>query len=249
MHPLPAVGLFDIEGFIQAAGPWALLLVCAIVFVETGLLVGFLLPGDTLLVITGVLTYTGVIPQPIWLVAGAIWICAVAGDQLGYYIGHRFGPPIFQRGRGIFSQKSVERTNRFFAKYGAWAIIIARFIGIVRTFMPVAAGIGRMPYRRFLAFDILGGFLWGACLTLLGWGVAHIPAVADFVTQYIDLVLIGVVAMAICVIAYHWLQQQLEIRRERRAGGTSAEILDLEQDPHGEELPDGSTTNEPGPGR
>lgn len=237
MHviPMPQLELFDIEGFIQAAGPWALVLVCAIVFVETGLLVGFLLPGDTLLVITGILTYTGVIPQPIWVVCGAIWICAVAGDQLGYAIGRKLGPAVFQRNRGIFSYRTVERTNHFFVKYGAWAVIIARFIGIVRTFMPVAAGVGKMPYGKFLRYDILGGFLWGGCLTLLGWVIAHIPGVAEIVTEYIDLVLIGVVVIAIGAIAIHSIQQRREIRAEERAGLATrdVEILDLTHDTHG----------------
>lgn len=230
MPPLTAEFLIDVEGLISGAGPWALLLVCAIVFVETGLLVGFLLPGDTLLVIAGILSYTGVIPQPIWLVMLCIWACAVAGDQLGYFIGHKAGPPIFQRrSSGLFSHRTIERTNRFFLKYGAAAVIIARFIGIVRTFMPVAAGVGRMPWPLFLRLDVLGGLLWGAGLPLLGLGVAHIPGVADVVTQYIDLVLLGVVGIAIVAIAWHAIQSRREVAREIREGTAAGpvETLDL----------------------
>lgn len=230
MPPLTAEFLIDVEGLISGAGPWALLLVCAIVFVETGLLVGFLLPGDTLLVIAGILSFTGVIPQPIWLVMLCIWACAVAGDQLGYFIGHKAGPPIFQRrSSGLFSHRTIERTNRFFLKYGAAAVIIARFIGIVRTFMPVAAGVGRMPWPLFLRLDVLGGLLWGAGLPLLGWGVAHIPGVAEVVTQYIDLVLLGVVAIAIIAITWHAIQSRREVAREIRDGSAtgSVETLDL----------------------
>lgn len=230
MHRLPAEFLIDIEGLLSGAGTWALLVVCAIVFVETGLLVGFLLPGDTLLVIAGVLSYTGVIPQPIWLVMLSIWVCAVAGDQLGYFIGHKAGPPIFQRrSSGLFSHRTVERTNRFFLRYGAAAVIIARFIGIVRTFMPVAAGVGKMPWPLFFRLDVLGGLLWGAGLPLLGWGVAHIPGVAEVVTEYIDLVLIGVVAIAICFIVWHAIQSRREVEREIRDGssGDQVQTLDL----------------------
>ncbi|SDH91796.1 DedA family protein [Agrococcus jejuensis] len=233
MHHLPANALFDVEGLITGAGGWALVLVCAIVFVETGLLVGFLLPGDTLLIITGVLSYSGVIHQPVWLCMLAIWLCAVAGDQLGYYIGYKAGPPIFQRkSSGLFSHKTIARTNGFFTKYGPWAVIVARFIGIVRTFMPVAAGVGRMPYRRFLRYDIVGGLLWGAGLTFLGWAVAHIPGVADIVTQYIDLVLIGVVAIALCFIVVHAIQSRREVQEERRSGTDSGHVatLDLSDD-------------------
>jgi len=228
--PLPTEFLIDIEGLITGAGAWALLVVCAIVFVETGLLLGFLLPGDTLLVIAGVLSYTGVIHQPIWLVMLCIAVCAVAGDQLGYLIGRKAGPPIFQRrSSGLFSHRTVERTNRFFRRYGAATVIIARFIGIVRTFMPVAAGVGRMPWPLFLRLDIIGGVLWGAGLPLVGWGVAHIPGVADFVTQYIDLVLIGVVVIAIGFIVWHAIQSRREVEQEIRDGTSTGavETLDL----------------------
>lgn len=235
MPPLPAVDLLDIEGLITSSGPWALMVVCGIVFVETGLLVGFLLPGDTLLVITGVLSYTGVIDQPVWLCMLAIWACAVAGDQLGYYIGFKAGPPIFQRkSSGLFSHRTIERTNGFFRKYGPWAVIVARFIGIVRTFMPVAAGVGRMPYRTFLRYDILGGFLWGAGLTFLGWAVAHIPGVAELVTQYIDVVLIGVVLIALTFIVVHAIQSRREVERERRDGTDTGTVETLDLSDSGE---------------
>jgi membrane-associated protein len=235
MPPLSTELLIDVEGLIQGAGVWALLLVCAIVFVETGLLVGFLLPGDTLLVVAGVLSFTGGIPQPIWLVCLCIWACAVAGDQLGYFIGHKAGPPIFQRrSSGLFSHRTIERTNRFFIRYGAAAVIIARFIGIVRTFMPVAAGVGRMPWPLFLRLDVLGGLLWGAGLPLLGWGVAHIPGVADLVTEYIDVVLLGVVAIAIGVIVWHAIQSRREVAKEIREGTATGavETLDLTDTGH-----------------
>jgi len=229
VHHLPASALFDVEGLITGAGAWALVLVCTIVFVETGLLVGFLLPGDTLLIITGVLSYSGVIDQPVWVCALAIWLCAVAGDQLGYLIGYKAGPPIFQRrSSGLFSHKTIERTNGFFVKYGPWAVIVARFIGIVRTFMPVAAGVGRMPYRRFLRYDILGGLLWGAGLTMLGWGVAHIPGVADLVTQYIDLVILGVLAVALCFIVIHAIHARREVNEERRRGTDTGAVTTLD---------------------
>ena len=229
MHRLPAEFLIDIEGLISGAGAWALLLVCAIVFVETGLLVGFLLPGDTLLVIAGVLSFTGVIHQPIWLVMLCIALCAVAGDQLGYYIGRKAGPPIFQRrSSGLFSHRTVERTNRFFLRYGAAAVIIARFIGIVRTFMPVAAGVGKMPWPLFFRLDVIGGMLWGAGLPLLGWGVAHIPGVAEVVTEYIDLVLIGVVVIAIGFIVWHAIQSRREVEREIRDGTSTGPVQTLD---------------------
>lgn len=214
---MTATGLFDIEGLVTGAGPWALVLVCAIVFVETGLLVGFLLPGDTLLVITGVLTYQGFVDYPIWLVCLVIFISAFLGDQLGYYIGLRGGPAVFERRQsGFFSRASVEKTNRFFARYGGLAVTLARFVGVVRTFAPVAAGVGRMPYRRFIAYNFLGALLWGAGLTVAGWGFAHIPGVADLVSEYIELVLFGVIGLTLVVIMVNYLRMRAESRREAR---------------------------------
>lgn len=221
------LGLFDVEGIITGAGPWALIVVCAIVFVETGLLVGFLLPGDTLLVITGVLTYTGVIPQPIWVVALAIMVATMGGDNLGYWIGRRAGPAIFEKkSAGFFSKRSVARTETFFAKYGGLAITIARFIGVVRTIAPVAAGVGRMNYRTFVLFDTIGAFLWAVGLTALGWGVAHIPGVAGVVTEYIDVVLLVVIGMALSGIGYHALHERWERRKEEalERAGTPIEV-------------------------
>lgn len=223
------IGLFDIEGLITGAGAWGLAVVCAIVFVETGLLIGFLLPGDTLLVITGILTFTGVIPQPIWLVVLCIFIAAVLGDQLGYYIGYKAGPPIFERkSAGFFSKKSVARTEAFFARYGGWAVTIARFIGVVRTIAPVAAGVGRMPYRRFLFFNVLGALLWGVGLTLVGWGAAHIPGVADLVTEYIEVVFLVVIGMAVIGIGWHLGHEQWEKRKEAKAAAAGEPTPEVE---------------------
>ena len=221
------IGLFDVEGIITGAGPWALLVVCAIVFVETGLLVGFLLPGDTLLVITGVLTYTGVIPQPIWVVSLSIMLATMGGDNLGYWIGRKAGPAIFEKkSAGFFSKRSVARTEAFFAKYGGFAVTIARFIGVVRTIAPVAAGVGRMPYRTFVTFDTIGAFLWAVGLTVLGWGVAHIPGVSEVVTEYIEIVLLVVIGMALAGIGYHALKERHERKQEEEAerAGTPIDV-------------------------
>lgn len=209
------LGLFDVEGIITGAGPWALLVVCLIVFVETGLLIGFLLPGDTLLILTGVLTYTGVIPQPIWVVCAAIFLATLAGDNLGYLIGRRVGPPIFERkSAGFFSKKSVARTEAFFARYGGFAVTIARFIAVVRTISPVAAGVGKMRYPKFFAYDALGALLWGVGLPLFGYWIASIPGVADWVIQYIDVVLLVIIGIVLVGITYHLLHERHEQRKE-----------------------------------
>lgn len=191
-------GLLDPQSVITGAGAWGLLVVCAIVFAETGLLIGFFLPGDTLLFFTGVLAFSGVLSQPLWLVIPAISLSAVLGDQMGYFIGRKSGPRIFERREsGLFSIKSVERTQGFFDRFGPAAVTVARFVPVVRTFAPVAAGVGKMPRRFFTTFNVLGGVVWSTLVILLGFGLAHIPGVADFAAKYIDVVLIGIVILSV----------------------------------------------------
>ncbi|WP_241978871.1 DedA family protein [Cryobacterium sp. Hh7] len=195
---LPTSGFLDPQSVIAGAGVWGLVVVCAIVFVETGLLVGFFLPGDTLLFFTGVLVLGGVISQPLWIVIPAIALSAVLGDQLGYLIGRTTGRRIFdRRDSGLFSRKSVIRTQGFFDRFGPAAVTIARFVPVVRTFAPVAAGVGKMRRRVFTLFNIIGAVLWTTAVVLLGFGLAHIPGVADFAARYIDLVLIGIVVLSV----------------------------------------------------
>lgn len=212
---ISAAGLIDPTALIEGAGNWALLIVAATVFIETGLLIGFMLPGDTLLVITGVLTNTGTIPQPIWLVSFVIFVASVLGNQLGYQIGLVGGPAVFKkREGGLLSHKSVERTEKFFEKWGPLSLTLGQYVPIVRTLLPVAAGIGRMNRLTFTLFNALGAFLWAGLLPLIGWGIAFIPGVAELVIEYIDLVLLGVVVVSVGSIGVHWWRERREIRDE-----------------------------------
>lgn len=206
--------LFGVEAAIQGAGVWGLLIVCAIVFAETGLLIGFFLPGDTLLFFTGLLTYTGAIPVPIALVVAAVAFSAFAGDQLGFVIGRRAGPSVFERrDSGFFSRKNVDRTQRFFDRFGGWAVTIARFVAVVRTFAPVAAGVGKMKYSHFIGFNALGAALWSTLVIGVGYALGSIPEVAAIVERYMEWVLIGLVVVTVgsAVIAY--LRQRSRARR------------------------------------
>jgi len=212
-----ASGLFDSQAIIEGAGVWAVLVVAAIVFVETGLLIGFLLPGDTLLLITGVLVFQGTIAQPIWVISLVLIAASIAGNQLGYQIGKVGGPAVFRRSEGgLLSHKSVERTEAFFHKWGPLSLTIGQYVPIVRTLLPVAAGIGRMNRRTFTLFNALGAILWAGILPLFGWFVAHIPGVAELVTEYIDLVLVGVVVVSVASIGFHWLKERRTIAKESR---------------------------------
>ncbi|GAA3762081.1 hypothetical protein GCM10022240_13340 [Microbacterium kribbense] len=216
MHAAGLIPWLSPENIISAAGPWALLVVCFIVFAETGLLVGFILPGDTLLVISGLLTKTtDIFHLNVWAVAMLIAVAAFVGGEVGYLIGAKGGPAIFERKEsGLFSRKNVERTNAFFERYGPMTVVLARFVPVVRTFAPVAAGVGRMPWRRYSLYNLVGAVLWGFGLTMLGYGIGFIPWVANLVTQYIELILIGVVVLTIAITAWHYFHERAKARRD-----------------------------------
>lgn len=217
----------DPETIIAGAGPWALVVVCAIVFSETGLLVGFLLPGDTLLVISGLLTHTSLVfGVDIWWVCLAIGVAAFVGGEVGYLIGHKFGPAVFERKEsGLFSVKNVERTNAFFTRFGALAIILARFVPIVRTFAPVAAGVAHMNYKKYSLYNLIGALLWGVGLTYFGYLIGYIPWLSDFVRSYIDIILISAVVITLIPSVWHYFRAAAKARKEDAAG------LDVTTDP------------------
>ncbi|GAB3802647.1 hypothetical protein GCM10028798_20280 [Humibacter antri] len=217
----------DPNVIIHSVGPWSLLVVCAIIFAETGLLVGFILPGDTLLVISGILTFTKMVfGLPIWWVCIFIAIAAFLGGEVGYLIGHKAGPRIFERkDSGLFSIENVKRTNRFFERFGPFAVILARFVPVVRTFAPVAAGVGHMSYRRYTIYNAIGAFLWGAGLTLFGWLLGFIPPVAHFVEKYIDLILILAVVVTVVPALGHYLLGVRKSRKRAKAAAAAADTL------------------------
>jgi membrane-associated protein len=227
--PAAASGIIpflDPAAILEAAGPWALLVVCLIVFAETALLVGFILPGDTLLILTGVFVNLGTmladpvgIQIPIWWVCLAIAVAAFAGGEVGYLIGHKAGPAIFERREsGLFSKENVIRTNKFFDRFGALAVIVARFVPVVRTFVPVAAGVGHMDYRRYSLYNAIGALIWGGGLTFAGFLLGYFPPIAWFVTEYIDIILIFAVLCAVVPTVYHYVRSVLKARKARRLG-------------------------------
>ncbi|MCB0863264.1 MAG: VTT domain-containing protein [Solirubrobacterales bacterium] len=192
----------DPDSLIRTFG---MLGVLAIVFMESGLMVGFFLPGDSLLFTAGLLSANDVLPD-IWVLLVTIPIAAIAGDQTGYWIGRRFGPPLFNRPDSrFFKREYVDQTAAFFEKHGPRAIILARFVPIVRAFVPVMAGTSQMHYRTFLTYDIIGGILWGAGVTTLGYFLGQI----EFVKNNIEFILILVVALSVIPVV-------LEIRKAKR---------------------------------
>ena len=207
MFGIPAL---DPTTLLTSLGPLALIGVLVIVFVETGLLVGFFLPGDSLLFVTGLMIAGGFIQVPIWLACILISAAAFAGDQTGYFIGRKAGPAIFNKPESkLFSHENVARTNSFFERYGARAIILAHFVPVMRTFVPVAAGVGEMPYRKFLRYNFIGVIGWGTGVTLLGFFLGKIP----FVAQHVEYFTIGFVIVSTIPIAL----EVIRARREHKA--------------------------------
>ena len=182
----------------------------AIVFAETGLMVGFFLPGDSLLVTAGILAGLGHLdPALLCLLLSA---AAIAGDNTGYWIGRTSGPLVFRKPKSLlFNPRHVERAQRFYERYGAKTVVLCRFVPIVRTFAPVVAGVGRMRYPRFLTFSVCGGTAWIASMTLAGYFLGTIPGVS----RYLHFIIIAVVAIS-------FLPAVFEVLRERRRAGTDS---------------------------
>ncbi len=192
-----------------------LLVLLLVVFVESGLLIGFFLPGDSLLFTAGLLINTQDV-LPLWLVLVTVPLAAIAGDQVGYFIGKKAGPRIFNKPDSrFFQQEYVDKSYAFFEKYGARTIVIARFVPIVRTFAPVVAGVSRMQYRTFVTYNVIGGVLWGAGVTLLGYFLGQIQFVAD----NIEPIILLIIALSVLPIVVEVLRARREHRRGAPAEG------------------------------
>ncbi len=203
------------ETMLTSLGDIAFWVVLAIIFAECGLLIGFFLPGDSLLFVTGLFIAQGFISINIWLASGLLVVAAFLGNAVGYWIGAKTGPALFRRPDSrLFKQVYVEKTHAFFEKYGARAIIMARFVPVVRTFITAIAGVGKMDARRFLIFSAIGALLWGGCVTVAGYFLGTIP----FVKDNIDIILLLIVALSILPIIVEFIKH----RRGRGARGQVA---------------------------
>jgi membrane-associated protein len=178
-------------------------LLAGVVFAETGLLVGLFLPGDSLLFTIGVVAGAG--DLDIVRISLLLVIASIAGDQSGYYLGYRTGPRIFSRQDSrVFKQEYVVRTQAFYAKHGGKTLIYAKFVPILRTFAPFMAGVGRMPYSRFLSFNVFGGLGWVLSMTLAGYFLGGVP----LIRRHFEMVVIGIVVVSVLPIALHYLQSR-----------------------------------------
>jgi membrane-associated protein len=203
-----ATGRYALDDLVRWGGYVVLV---AIVFTETGLLVGFFLPGDSLLITAGLVAATGALD--IWWLNVLLSIAAIVGDSVGYAIGARIGPRLFTREKSLlFNPRHVERTRRFYARHGARTIVIARFVPIVRTFAPVVAGVGQMPYRRFLFYNVAGGVGWVVSMTWTGYLLGQTIPNID---RHIHIIVVIVIVLSLIPIV-------VEIMRERRKQSASS---------------------------
>jgi len=195
-------GRYALDDLVRWGG-YAVLV--AIVFVETGLLVGFFLPGDSLLITAGLVAATGSLN--IWWLNVLLVAAAILGDSVGYAIGWRAGPRLFTRPKSLlFNPRHIDRTRAFYARHGAKTIVIARFVPIVRTFAPVVAGVGQMEYRRFLFYNVAGGVGW---VTSMTWAGYLLGQTVPNISEHIHVVVIVVILLSMIPIV-------VELVRERR---------------------------------
>ena len=203
--------LTDVETLVRVGGLAAM---TAIVFAETGLLIGFFLPGDSLLVTAGVFAAAGKLN--VWHVLGLLTVAAIVGDTVGYWFGRRVGQALFTRPKSLlFNPDHLRKAHDFYEKHGGKTIIIARFMPIIRTFAPIVAGMGRMDYRRFVSFNVFGGIFWVVSMTGIGYFLGKIPGVRE----NIEIVIIIVVFLSILPGIIAFLR---EWRKKRRESGTAS---------------------------
>ena len=201
----------DPQTLLTGLGDVAFWVVLGIIFAECGLLIGFFLPGDSLLFITGLFIASGFISINIWLACLLLLTAAIVGNAVGYAIGYKVGPALFRREDSrLFKREYVEKTHAFFDKYGGRAIILARFVPIVRTVITAIAGVARMDFRRFMVFTAIGGSIWAVGVTLAGAFLGTIP----FVKDNIEAILLLVVVVSVIPIVIEFVKH----RRQRAHG-------------------------------
>ncbi|KPC76534.1 DedA family protein [Streptomyces coelicoflavus] len=213
MQNLASSPLLDAEALISGFG---LLGIMATVFAESGLIVCFFLPGDSLLFTAGLLVANDqFLHQPLWLVMLAIAAAAVLGDQFGYAFGRKVGGALFRRPNSrFFKQENAERAQQFMLKHGPKALVMARFIPVFRTFIPITAGIGRMTYRTFFLFNVIGAVLWSVSLTLVGYYLGQVA----FVRDNIEGIVIGIVLISGIPIIIEGIKMRRRARNAPAAG-------------------------------
>lgn len=201
------------DSLLHSVGPWLLPVVALIIFAECGLLIGFFLPGDSLLFPLGLFIANGSVGTPLWVACLVLSVCAVLGNAVGYGVGYAVGPKLFNKQDSrLFKREYVDRTHAFFEKYGTKALFLARFVPIIRTFITAVAGVGRMNFRTYLSVSALGGVIWATGVTVAGYFLGQISVIGN----NIDVILVLIVVVSLIPVGIEWLRQRRENRRENR---------------------------------
>lgn len=211
LHVLAPADLFDPAALLQGAGPWVLAVIVVIVFIETGLLFPFL-PGDSLLFTAGLLSIP--LGLPLYVLVPAAALAAIVGDQVGYSIGKSFGRRLFKPGARVFKSAYRDRADQFFLRYGARSLVLARFVPIVRTFIPPIVGTSTLPYRRFLVWNAIGGIAWALALSVAGFWLGKIP----FIANNVDLIAVVIVALSVVPVGIDLLRRRATSTRGVQEG-------------------------------
>jgi membrane-associated protein len=201
----------DPEVILHSMGGWAVAVLCLIIFAECGLLIGFFMPGDSLLFTAGLFVATGGIDMSLWLVCVLVTVCAFVGNVCGYWIGAKVGPALFNKPDSrLFKKEYVDKTHEFFDKYGARAIVLARFVPIVRTFITAMAGAARMDPKRYFTYSAIGGVVWASGVTILGFFLGQV----QFVRDNIEAMAILIVLLSVVPIVIEMLRARRQNKRE-----------------------------------
>ncbi|ALG15705.1 VTT domain-containing protein [Kibdelosporangium phytohabitans] len=210
------------EGLLTGLGGFMLVGLCLVIFAECGLLVGFFLPGDSLLFMAGLFNAKGIITEPLWLLCTLLAVCAFVGNATGYWIGRWVGPKLFNKPDSkLFKQEYVAKTHEFFDRYGPRAIVLARFVPIVRTFITAIAGVGKMEQKKFFTYSAIGGVLWAAGLTVLGYFLGKI----EFVRNNIEMMIILIVLLSIVPIIIEVVRARKEKKHIAAVAGAETQVL------------------------
>jgi membrane-associated protein len=207
----------DPNYLLSTLGSYLLLVIAVIIFAECGLLIGFFLPGDTLLFPLGLYIAKGTVHTPLWLACLIMSVCAVVGNAVGYWIGRAVGPKLFNKQDSrLFKREYVDKTHAFFERYGGRAIFLARFVPIIRTFITAVAGVGKMDMRRYLSISVLGGVAWASGVLVLGYFLGQV----GFIANHLDLVLVAIVLLSVIPMVIEWARAR---RAKKLAPETDAE--------------------------
>nr|BAL57826.1 hypothetical conserved protein [uncultured Bacteroidetes bacterium] len=203
--------IIDPEQIIRVGG---LALVTAVVFAETGLMIGFFLPGDSLLFTVGLFCALGILPVEVGWVLLALTAAAIVGDQVGYWTGRMLGQKLFEKQDSrFFKRKYLDQTRAFYERWGATAIVLGRFVPIVRTFAPILAGAVQFPTRKFLLYNAGGGLLWVVSLILAGYGLG---SAFPWLRKYVELIALGIIVLSILPIVRTWWKERALLRQTSR---------------------------------